>query len=65
MTYAQVNGVDLYYDTHGQGRPLILLHGGLGSADMFGVNVDALAAAGHQVNFFNMNCNIPPRNAAA
>ncbi|HWO45126.1 MAG TPA: alpha/beta hydrolase, partial [Methylomirabilota bacterium] len=28
--YAQVNGINLYYETHGSGRPLILLHGGLG-----------------------------------
>jgi pimeloyl-ACP methyl ester carboxylesterase len=34
--YAQVNGINLYYETHGTGRPLILLHGGLGSGEMFG-----------------------------
>ena len=34
--YAEVNGIDLYYETHGTGRPLILLHGGLGSGEMFG-----------------------------
>ena len=34
--YAQVNGINLYYETHGSGRPLILLHGGLGSGEMFG-----------------------------
>ena len=28
--YADVNGINLYYETHGSGRPLILLHGGLG-----------------------------------
>ena len=33
--YAEVNGIRLYYETHGAGRPLILLHGGLGSGDMF------------------------------
>jgi pimeloyl-ACP methyl ester carboxylesterase len=33
--YAQVNGIDLYYETHGSGRPLILLHGGLFSSEMF------------------------------
>jgi hypothetical protein len=26
--YASVNGIDLYYETHGTGRPLVLLHGG-------------------------------------
>src|SRR6266545_270736 len=39
--YADVNGLHLYYETHGEGPPLILLHGGLGSGEMFG---PALAA---------------------
>ena len=26
--YAEVNGINLYYETHGSRRPLILLHGG-------------------------------------
>jgi len=34
--YAEVNGINLYFETHGAGRPLILLHGGLGSGEMFG-----------------------------
>jgi pimeloyl-ACP methyl ester carboxylesterase len=29
------NGVDYYYEIHGSGEPLLLLHGGLGSMDMF------------------------------
>ena len=48
MTYADVNGIKLYYETHGTGRPLILLHGGLASGDTFGPNLSALAA-GRQV----------------
>jgi pimeloyl-ACP methyl ester carboxylesterase len=35
MSYADVNGINLYYETHGAGRPMILLHGGLGSGEMF------------------------------
>jgi len=35
MSYADVNGINLYYQTHGTGRPLILLHGGLMSGEMF------------------------------
>lgn len=33
--YASVNGLDVYYETHGAGRPLVLLHGGLMSGESF------------------------------
>jgi pimeloyl-ACP methyl ester carboxylesterase len=46
--YAEVNGISLYFETHGTGRPLILLHGGLGSGEMFGPVLPALAER-HQV----------------
>ena len=45
---ARVNGIDLAYQEFGQGSPLVLLHGGFGSVEMFGPNVDLLAA-GHRV----------------
>jgi pimeloyl-ACP methyl ester carboxylesterase len=48
MAYADVNGIKLYYEIHGTGRPLILLHGGLGAIEMFGPNLQALAE-GRQV----------------
>ena len=41
--YAEVNGINLYYEKHGHGKPLILLHGGLGSSEMFGPTLPALA----------------------
>jgi pimeloyl-ACP methyl ester carboxylesterase len=34
--YAPVNGLNLYYEIHGDGEPLILLHGGIGATEMFG-----------------------------
>src|SRR5687768_8646838 len=37
------NGIDYYYEIHGSGEPLLLLHGGLGSIDMFGPVLPALA----------------------
>jgi pimeloyl-ACP methyl ester carboxylesterase len=46
--YALVNGINLYYETHGTGRPLILLHGGLGSGEMFAPVLPVLAER-HQV----------------
>lgn len=41
--HAPVNGLSLYYEIHGAGEPLILLHGGVGGVDMFGPNLAALA----------------------
>jgi pimeloyl-ACP methyl ester carboxylesterase len=46
--YADVNGLHLYYEVHGTGSPLVLLHGGLGSGDMFGPVLPAFADR-HQV----------------
>jgi pimeloyl-ACP methyl ester carboxylesterase len=41
--YAPVNGLKLYYEIHGHGEPLILLHGGVVGISMFGSNVAALS----------------------
>ena len=46
--YAEVNGINLYYETRGNGRPLVLLHGGLGSGEMF-ESVLPMLAERHQV----------------
>jgi pimeloyl-ACP methyl ester carboxylesterase len=46
MTYAPVNGLQLYYEIHGSGRPLVLLHGGLLTIDLnFGPLLEPLAAS--------------------
>jgi pimeloyl-ACP methyl ester carboxylesterase len=43
--YAKVNGLEMYYEVHGTGRPLVLLHGGLLTIDLsFGAILPALAA---------------------
>lgn len=39
-----INGVDYYYEVRGQGEPLLLLHGGLGSIEMFGPALTQLSA---------------------
>ncbi len=41
---APVNGIELGYQVFGAGEPLILLHGGFGTVEMFGPNVELLAA---------------------
>ncbi len=33
MPYAEVNDIRVYYEEHGEGEPLLLLHGALGSID--------------------------------
>ena len=47
MTYAPVNGLQLYYEIRGSsGRPLVLLHGGLMTIDLnFGPLLEPLAAS--------------------
>ncbi len=43
--YAPVNGLRMYYEVHGEGRPLVLLHGGLLTIDLsFGQVWPELAA---------------------
>ncbi len=43
MPLASVNGVSLAYQEFGSGSPLVLLHGGFGSWEMFGPNLELLA----------------------
>lgn len=43
--YAPVNGLQMYYEVHGSGRPVVLLHGGLLTIDFsFGALLPSLAA---------------------
>ncbi len=42
--YASVNGLEMYYELHGAGEPLNLLHGGFGVTGMFGAILPQLAA---------------------
>ena len=41
--YAAVNGLKMYYEIHGKGQPLVLLHGGLGVIGMYAEILPALA----------------------
>jgi len=41
--YAPVNGLRMYYEIRGKGKPLILLHGGAGATEMFAPIYGALS----------------------
>jgi len=43
VTLARAGAVELGYEVRGSGSPLVLLHGGFGTMEMFGPNVDLLA----------------------
>jgi pimeloyl-ACP methyl ester carboxylesterase len=43
MTYAKINGLDLFYEEHGAGEPLVLLHGGFHAGEMFGAILPQLS----------------------
>jgi len=45
MPYAPVNDLSMYYEVHGDGPPLILLHGAYMTADMMGPLASGLAGA--------------------
>jgi pimeloyl-ACP methyl ester carboxylesterase len=47
-TYAELNGLRLYYEVHGSGAPLLLLHGAANPSDTFGPTLAELAKT-HQV----------------
>ena len=42
-TYVQVNGLRMYYESHGEGTPVILLHGGLETCQMWAPVVSVLS----------------------
>ena len=46
--YAPVNGLRMYYEIHGSGEPLVLLHGAFGAIDLWGPILTTLAET-HQV----------------
>ena len=48
-----VNGVELYYEVHGKGAPLVMLHGGVNPSDMFGAPLAAMAES-HEVIAIHM-----------
>ena len=42
-TYARVNGLDLYYELHGSGQPLVVLPGSFWTIEAMGAGVSGLS----------------------
>lgn len=47
--YANVNGLTMYYEMSGDGKPLILIHGGAGATEMFDQALLPILSKGRQV----------------
>jgi pimeloyl-ACP methyl ester carboxylesterase len=47
--HAPVSGLDLYYEVHGEGSPLVLLHGALGTIESCFSGLLPALAASHRV----------------
>jgi pimeloyl-ACP methyl ester carboxylesterase len=58
--YVSANGVDYWFEIHGTGEPLLLLHGGLFSTGMFGPTRAPARSRLHPVRAQR----IPPRDAS-
>jgi pimeloyl-ACP methyl ester carboxylesterase len=43
MTFAKVDDVSLYYEVHGEGEPILLIHGGLSHAGYWSAQINDLA----------------------
>jgi esterase len=56
MAELQVNGVRLYYEEHGQGPPILCVHGTGGSALMWGAAVPELARLGRVIVYDRRGC---------
>ena len=56
MPELQVNGVRLYYEEHGQGPPILCVHGTGGSTLMWGAAVPQLARLGRVIVYDRRGC---------
>ncbi len=53
---ADLNGIRLYYETHGSGEPLLLMHGGTAFIESFYAQIPALAR-GHRIIAPDSRCH--------
>ena len=50
MTYVDVDGLPTWHEVHGEGRPLVLLHGAFAGASSWSAQTPALVGAGYRVH---------------
>jgi pimeloyl-ACP methyl ester carboxylesterase len=55
--YSSVNGLNMYYEIHGQGKPLVLIHGGGSSIDITFGRIIPLLAQNRQVIGIDMQAH--------
>ena len=53
MPFAEIRGRQLYYEIHGQGPTVILLHHGFSSSNMWKAIYPALVEAGYRVVLYD------------
>ena len=56
MPFAFASGVQLYYEIHGSGAPLVLLHGGWSDSSTFAANIPALAQRYQVIAYDRRGC---------
>ncbi len=56
MPEAEVNGIRLYYEEHGEGEPIACIHGAGSSAVMWGDAIKALARLGRVISYDRRGC---------
>lgn len=53
MPFETINGRKLYYEIHGKGEPIVLLHHGFGCTEIWNQIFPPLVKAGHQILIFD------------
>jgi hypothetical protein len=61
--YAPVNGLSMYYEIYGEGRPLVLLHGAYMTTGMFGGALPGLAATRQVIAPAGLDLSAPKTDA--
>jgi esterase len=56
VAYADVNGIRLYYEEHGEGTPILCIHGGGSSALVWADAVEELARLGRVIAYDRRGC---------